>query len=40
MPHADSALLPAEVTTKAQFWDHVFMQLKGLLEGQRSWVSK
>jgi L-methionine (R)-S-oxide reductase len=39
MPHADAASLPAEIQTKAQFWDHVFTQVENLLDGQRTWVS-
>ncbi|KAG8689640.1 hypothetical protein FRC09_012339 [Ceratobasidium sp. 395] len=39
MPHADSSLLPAEVTTRAQLWDHIYEQLELLIEGQRQWVS-
>ncbi|KIJ55399.1 hypothetical protein M422DRAFT_774442 [Sphaerobolus stellatus SS14] len=39
MPHADSSLVPENITTKAAFYEHVASQLKVLLEGQRSWVS-
>ncbi|KAF4621370.1 hypothetical protein D9613_000315 [Agrocybe pediades] len=39
MPHADSALVPESIKTKSEFWEHIFIQLQGLLEGQRHWVS-
>lgn len=39
MVHADAALLPAEVKTKADFYAHLSVQLGSLLAGQRSWVS-
>lgn len=38
MPHADSALVPEGVTTRQQFWDHVYEQLVPLLTDQRAWV--
>ncbi|EJD02643.1 GAF domain-like protein [Fomitiporia mediterranea MF3/22] len=39
MPHADAALVPSNVTNKAQFWEHVYGLLEGLLEAQKNWVS-
>ncbi|TFL03067.1 GAF domain-like protein [Pterulicium gracile] len=39
MPHADSSLIPSSITTKVDFWQHVYSQLEALLEGQRNWVS-
>ncbi|TFK70636.1 GAF domain-like protein [Pluteus cervinus] len=39
MPHADSSLLPDSIQTKAHFWAFVLLQLEGLLEGQRNWVT-
>ncbi|PPQ84584.1 hypothetical protein CVT25_015787 [Psilocybe cyanescens] len=39
MPHADSSLVPDNIQTKAEFWDHIHVQLEGLLDGQRHWVS-
>ncbi|CAK5281250.1 unnamed protein product [Mycena citricolor] len=40
MPHADSALVPETVTTKAEFWAHVLEQLQFLLDPeQRNWVT-
>ncbi|TFK44292.1 GAF domain-like protein [Crucibulum laeve] len=39
MPHADSSLVPDKIQTKTEFWDHVYSQLEGLLDGQRSWVT-
>ncbi|KAF5321617.1 hypothetical protein D9619_001485 [Psilocybe cf. subviscida] len=39
MPHADSALVPESVQTKTEFWTHVQLQLEGLYDGQRYWVS-
>jgi len=39
MPHADSSLVPPEITSKAEFWIHVRNQLAYLLENQRHWVS-
>lgn len=38
MTHADSSHLPSEIKSKAQFWEHVFLQLQALLEGQTNWV--
>ena len=38
MPHADSALIPKSVQTKAEFWQTAYLQLQGLLHGQRNWV--
>lgn len=40
MPHADSALVPAGITTREQFWDHVHEQLIHLLGDQRAWVCR
>ena len=37
--HADSSLLPSSVRTKPQLWEHLFIQLTHLLEGQRDWVT-
>jgi len=39
MPHADSSLVPPEITSKAEFWVHVHDQLDKLLDGQRDWVT-
>ncbi|UZJ53942.1 hypothetical protein CBS101457_003262 [Exobasidium rhododendri] len=39
MVHADAALLPSEIKSKADLYDHLASQLGGLLDGQRSWVS-
>jgi L-methionine (R)-S-oxide reductase len=39
MVHADAALLPSEVKTKADLYQHLAVQLGSLLDGQRSWVS-
>ncbi|KAF8134250.1 GAF domain-like protein [Boletus edulis] len=39
MPHADSSLVPPEITSKAEFWVHVHDQLQNLLEDQRDWVT-
>ncbi|KAJ7761005.1 GAF domain-like protein [Mycena metata] len=40
MPHADSALVPETITTKAEFWAHTYSQLDMLLDGdQRNWVT-
>ncbi|KAG6827340.1 hypothetical protein H0H92_012161 [Tricholoma furcatifolium] len=38
MPHADASLVPESIKTKAEFWQHVYNQLEGLLDGQRNWV--
>lgn len=39
MVHADSAILPSTLKTKADFYDHLRSQLSALLSGQRSWVT-
>ncbi|KAJ7049674.1 GAF domain-like protein [Mycena amicta] len=40
MPHADSALVPDFVTSKSDFWAHVYSQLELLLDAeQRNWVT-
>ncbi|TFK53565.1 GAF domain-like protein [Heliocybe sulcata] len=39
MHHADSAFIPSDIQTRQEFWDYVYLQLQGLLEGQRCWVS-
>ncbi|KAJ7933820.1 GAF domain-like protein [Mycena leptocephala] len=40
MPHADSALVPETITTKAEFWAHTYSQLDMLLDSdQRNWVT-
>ncbi|KAF9491891.1 GAF domain-like protein [Pleurotus eryngii] len=39
MPHADSALVPKGLQTKAEFWRTAYSQLQGLLHDQRNWVS-
>lgn len=39
MPHADRSLVPAEITTKAEFYAHIHQSLLSLLEGSRYWVS-
>ncbi|KAJ6498790.1 GAF domain-like protein [Mycena sanguinolenta] len=40
MPHADSALVPETITTKAEFWAHTYSQLHALLDSdQRNWVT-
>lgn len=38
MTHADSSHLPSDIKSKAQFWEHVYLQLQALLEGQTNWV--
>lgn len=38
MTHADSSHLPSDIKSKAQFWEHVYVQLQALLEGQTNWV--
>ncbi|KAH9040191.1 GAF domain-like protein [Lactarius pseudohatsudake] len=37
--HSDSSLLPSSVRTKPQLWEHLFVQLTHLLDGQRDWVT-
>ncbi|KAF9507330.1 hypothetical protein BS47DRAFT_1351738 [Hydnum rufescens UP504] len=39
MPHADSSYVPSSITTRAQFWEHVYHQLEALISDQRNWVS-
>ncbi|KAH6914408.1 GAF domain-like protein [Coprinopsis sp. MPI-PUGE-AT-0042] len=39
MPHADSAYVPQTIQNKAEFWDHVYVQIASIIEGQRHWVS-
>ncbi|KAF7315859.1 GAF domain-containing protein [Mycena indigotica] len=40
MPHADSALVPESITSKSDFWAHVYSQLDALLDGQHgNWVT-
>ncbi|KAJ7121349.1 GAF domain-like protein [Mycena crocata] len=40
MPHADSALVPESITTKAEFWAHTYSQLDMLLDShQRNWIT-
>ncbi|KAJ7451862.1 GAF domain-like protein [Mycena galericulata] len=40
MPHADSALVPETITSKAEFWSHVYSQLDLLLDSQqRNWIT-
>ncbi|KAL7420534.1 hypothetical protein Q5752_004485 [Cryptotrichosporon argae] len=39
MPHADSSLVPADITTKPAFYAHIHAALLSLLEGHRFWVS-
>lgn len=39
MLHADSALLPAFLEMKGDFYLHVSASLASLLEGQRSWIT-
>ncbi|KAH7909294.1 GAF domain-like protein [Hygrophoropsis aurantiaca] len=39
MPHADASLVPATITSKIEFWDHVHNQLSIVLSGQRNWVT-
>ncbi|KAK7005983.1 GAF domain-containing protein [Favolaschia claudopus] len=40
MPHADSALVPETITTKPEFWAHIYSQLDALLDSnQRNWVT-
>lgn len=36
---ADAAALPSSIRTKRDFYEHVEMQLTGLLDGQRNWVT-
>ena len=38
MPHADTTLVPHEIQTKEAFYEHVSLQLRSLLDGQRNWV--
>ncbi|KAJ6538891.1 GAF domain-like protein [Mycena vulgaris] len=38
MPHADSALVPETITTKAEFWAHTYSQLDMLLDS-RNWIT-
>lgn len=38
MPHADSSSIPEVVKSKIEFWEHVHLQLVGLLDNQTSWV--
>ncbi|KAJ9117975.1 hypothetical protein QFC20_000256 [Naganishia adeliensis] len=39
MPHADTALVPDDITTKREFYEHVEMGITALTEGQTYWVS-
>lgn len=39
MVHADSALLPSDLHTKADFYAHLQSSLSGLLSGQRHWIT-
>jgi L-methionine (R)-S-oxide reductase len=39
MPHADSSHVPSSITTRLQFWKHVYHQLEALISDQRNWVS-
>ncbi|KAG9035724.1 hypothetical protein FRB95_010789 [Tulasnella sp. JGI-2019a] len=39
MHHAELSFIPSTVTTKSEFWAHVYSQLESLIEGQRGWVS-
>ncbi|KAJ7267657.1 GAF domain-like protein [Mycena haematopus] len=40
MPHADSAIVPETITTKAEFWAHTYSHLDALLDSdQRNWVT-
>jgi len=39
MPHADTSLVPNNIQTKSEFWEHVRTQLQTLLEGQRDWIT-
>lgn len=39
MVHADAAILPDYIKTKTDLYEHVCLQLTGLLADQRSWVS-
>ncbi|KAF8629863.1 hypothetical protein AX15_003224 [Amanita polypyramis BW_CC] len=39
MPHADASLVPPSIQSKAEFWQHVYLQLEALLGGQRHWIS-
>jgi len=38
MPHADSSLVPENMGTKPEFWNHVHSQVLALVDGQTSWV--
>ena len=38
MTHADSAALPDYIESKSDFWEHVYVQLSALLEGEQHWV--
>lgn len=39
MPHADSSLIPDDITTKQAFYDHVYDNVCALIEGTPFWVS-
>ncbi|KAK1925632.1 GAF domain-like protein [Papiliotrema laurentii] len=39
MPHADSSVVPDNLVSKSEFYDHVTEQLVALLDGSRYWVS-
>ena len=38
MPHADAALIPADIASKAEFWELVGDQLDALLDKNANWV--
>ncbi|KIK79647.1 hypothetical protein PAXRUDRAFT_272658 [Paxillus rubicundulus Ve08.2h10] len=39
MHHADASLVPLEIVSKPEFWNHVRTQLELLLADQRNWVT-
>ncbi|WFD27844.1 L-methionine (R)-S-oxide reductase [Malassezia nana] len=39
MVHADAAAIPSDIQSKTQFYEYVALQLAGLLDGQRGWVT-
>lgn len=36
---ADAAALPSNIQSKSDFYEHIELQLTGLLDGQRNWVT-
>ncbi|KAL4399059.1 L-methionine (R)-S-oxide reductase [Malassezia pachydermatis] len=39
MVHADAAGVPMSVDSKAAFYEHVSLQVQGILDGQQNWVT-